>query len=222
MERFVYHWLAIPENDRELFVGVCGLCQNEEKRLVGDAFPGTWGMDSDSLEMRYRFDVRGEKWGFSRTDVLRAHPFPEHLPGHVPESVVWTAIAVRYQTRINEVVRTYFQDAVDQLTLTGNSARDAPGTLYWKRAVLSFELAWFWRQPVHFLLEAVRWTRFRLHLKKAKALNTNFWPATFGGGFLVIIMAPLGLAWWMCDKARMLVKEGGFVSCVSHQGLDLH
>jgi asparagine synthase (glutamine-hydrolysing) len=38
---------------------------------------------------------------------------------------------------------------------------------------------------------------------KAKALDTSFWPATFGGCFLVIIMAPLGLAWWMCDKARM-------------------
>lgn len=204
LERFVYHWLAIPENDRELFVGVCGLCQNEEKRLIGDAFPGTWGMDSDSLEMRYRFGVRGEKWGFSRTNVLRAHPFPDHLPGHVPEGVVWTAVAARYKTRfINEVVRTYFQDADDQLTLTGNPARDAPGTLYWKRLVLSLELAWFWCQPVHFLLEAARWTRFRLHLKNAKALDTNFWPATFSGGFLVILMAPLGLMWWIYDKAKV-------------------
>jgi hypothetical protein len=145
--------------------------------------------------------------------------FQRTCPANVTEGLVLLAIAASYGTcLIDNVVRTYFQDAVDQLTLTGNSARDAPGTLYWKRAVLSFELAWFWRQPVHFLLEAARWTRFRLHLRKAKALNTNFWPATFGGGFLVIIMAPLGLAWWMCDKARMLVKEGGFVSCVSHQG----
>lgn len=203
LERFVHHWRAITENERQLFVGVCGLCQDEGGRLVGDAFPGTWGIDSDSLEMRYRFGVRGEKWGFSRTDVLRAHPFPDHLPGHVPEGIVWTAIANHYQTRfINEVVRIYFQDSGDQITKTGNPARDAPGTLYWKRSVLSSELAWFWYKPVHFLLEAARWTRFRLHVKNAKALGTDFWPATLSGGFLVIAMAPIGLLWWIFDKAR--------------------
>ena len=129
LERFVHHWLAIPEHERIHFVGVCGLCQDTQGKIVGDAFPGDWGIDSDSLEMRYRFGVRGEKWGFNRTDILRAHPFPEHLPGHVPESVVWTAIAARYKTRfINEVVRTYFQDAGNQVTQTRNPARDAAGS----------------------------------------------------------------------------------------------
>ena len=203
LDVFVRHWHAIPELERELFGGVCGLCQNEQGSVVGDRFPGDWGMDSDSLEMRYRFGVRGEKWGFSRTDVLRAHPFPDHLPGHVPEGVVWTAIATHYKTRfINEVVRIYFQDSGNQITSTGNPARDAPGTLYWKRSMLSSELAWFWYKPVHFLLEAARWTRFRLHVKNAKALDTDFWPATFSAGFLVIAMAPLGLLWWIFDKAR--------------------
>jgi glycosyltransferase involved in cell wall biosynthesis len=203
LERFVHYWQAIPENERQRFVGVWGLCQDAQGNVIGDRFPGNWGMDSDLLEMRYRFGMQGKKWGFSRTDVLRAYPFPEHLPGHVPEGVVWTAIATHYKTRfINEVVRIYFQDAVNQLSLTGNPARDAPGTLYWKRSVLGLELPWFWRKPVHFLLEASRWTRFRLHLKNAKALNTHFWPVTFGGGFLVIAMSPLGIAWWIFDKAR--------------------
>lgn len=203
LERFVHHWGAVPENERQLFVGVCGLCQDEQRRVVGDTFPGTWGIDSDSLEIRYRFGVWGEKWGFSRTDVLRAHPFPDHLPGHVPEGVVWTAIATHYKTRfINEVVRIYFQDSGDQITKTGNPARDAPGTLYWKRCVLSSELAYFWYKPVHFLLEAARWTRFRLHVKNTKALDTDFWPTTLSGGFLVIAMAPIGLLWWIFDKAR--------------------
>jgi glycosyltransferase involved in cell wall biosynthesis len=203
LERFIHHWRAIPENERQLFVGVCGLCQDEKGRVVGDAFPGTWGIDSDSLEMRYRFGVRGEKWGFSRTDVLRTYPFPEHLPGHVPEGVVWTAIATHYKTRfINEVVRIYFQDAGNQLTLTVNPRRDAPGTLYWKRSVLSFELSWFWRKPVHFLLEAARWTRFRLHLNTVQARMAAFWPTSIVGRGLVVLMSPLGALWWLYDFWR--------------------
>ena len=144
LERFAHHWLAIPEHERIHFAGVCGLCQDQQGNTVGDPFPGDWGMDSDSVEIYYKFGVRGEKWCFTRTDVLRAHPFPEHPPGYVPEGVVWTAIAAHYKTRfINEVVRTYFQDAGNQVTRTRNPARDAAGSLYWKTIVLNKELKWF-------------------------------------------------------------------------------
>lgn len=203
LERFAYHWRSIVESDRKDFDGVCGLCQDDQGRVVGDIFPGDSGIDSNYVEMRYRYGVRGEKWGFSRTEVLRAHPFPAHLPGHVPEGVVWTAIAAKYKTRfVNEVVRIYFQDAGNQLTKTGNPARDASGTLYWKWSVLSFELAWFWRKPGHFLLEAARWTRFRLHLDAEQARLAVFWPVSIWGGLLVALMSPLGVAWWLYDCCR--------------------
>jgi hypothetical protein len=79
----------------------------------------------------------------------------------VPEGVVWTAIAAHYRTRfINQVVRTYFQDAGNQVTRTRNPARDAAGSLYWKTMVLNKELRWFWQNPVYFVIEAARWTRF--------------------------------------------------------------
>jgi hypothetical protein len=199
---FVQHWQSIPEGERSKFAGVCGLCQDEQGHIIGDQFPGGWGIDSDSLEIRYRFGVRGEKWGFTRTDILREHPFPDHFLGHVPESVVWTAIAVKYKTRfINEVVRIYYQDADNQLTRTSNPVRDAAGTLYWKRIVLSYELHWFWHKPLHFILEAARWTRFRLHLKKV--MNINFWPASAMGNLLIFLTAPLGLIWWLHDRWKM-------------------
>ena len=200
LEKFATNWFSIPENKRKHFAGVCGLCQSEQGVIVGDAFPGDWGIDSDSLEMHYRFGVRGEKWGFNRTDILREHLFPEHLPGHVPEGVIWTAIAVNYKTRfINEVVRIYFQDAENQLTKSGNPSRDAVGALYWKRSVLSHELVWFWYKPVHFMLEAARWSRFRLHLNKSQTHLAVFWPASKVGKLLIILMSPLGMAWWLYD-----------------------
>ena len=61
---------------------------------VGDRFPRRI-TDSDPLEVQYRLKVRGEKWGFQRTAVMREYPFPEpdRKLSHVPESIVWNRIA---------------------------------------------------------------------------------------------------------------------------------
>ncbi len=37
-------------------------------------------LDSNTTEICYRYKVIGEKWGFQRTDVMLAHPFPT-IPG---------------------------------------------------------------------------------------------------------------------------------------------
>lgn len=112
LARLMFHWESIPAYSRDQFSAVTSLCMDEAGRVVGDRFPeNVW--DSDSIELEYRFRVKGEKWGFQRTSVLRAHPFPEP-PGvrFVPESVVWLSIARRYRTRfINECLRIYYADA---------------------------------------------------------------------------------------------------------------
>jgi hypothetical protein len=97
------------------------------------------------------------------------------------------------------VVRTYFHVAGNQLTMISNPVRDAAGTLFWMCSVLSHELGWFWHQAVHFLLEVARWTRFRLHLNSAQTRLAAFWPESIGGQFLVVLMSPLGAAWWLYD-----------------------
>lgn len=203
LERFAAHWHAIDETDRIHFAGVCGLCEDEQGNLIGDGFPGTWGLDSDSLEIFYRYKVYGEKWGFTRTDLLTAHPFPEHLPGHVPEGVVWSAVAADHQTRfVNEVLRIYCQDVGDQLTHKSDPAREAVGTLYWKTAVLSRDIRWFRYAPLSFLLDAARWTRFRLHVKSTNSYSLRFWPSSWLGQTLIVTMGPIGLLWWLRDKSQ--------------------
>lgn len=203
LERFAHHWAAIPDEQKPNFSGVCGLCQHENGRIVGNPFPGDWGIDSNSLEIRYRFGVEGEKWGFTRTDILREFPFPEDVPGHIPESLIWVPIGCQYQTRfINEVVRTYFLDAGNQITGKGNPAKSAPGILLWKQSVLDNELVWLKYKPVYFLLEAARWTRFRLHVSNLGVATRNWLPNRYYGRALIILTAPLGLTWWFVDKLR--------------------
>ena len=203
LERFAFHWRAIPEAKRAHFAGVCGLCQDENGKLIGNQFPGIKGLDSDSLEIFYRHKILGEKWGFTRTQLLKVHPFPENLPGHVPEGVVWSAIATTHKTRfVNEVLRIYCQDAGDQLTHDSDPALDAPGNLYWKTRVLSHNIRWFRRAPLSFMLDAARWLRFRLHLNKPLANVVNFWPSNWLGRILILIMSPVGFAWWLSDRLK--------------------
>ena len=116
LERLHSAWESIPVDVRTRFSAVTGLCVDAQGRLVGTRFPRD-PTDSNSLEIRYRYRVRGEKWGFQRTEVLReAMAATVRYRGHVPEGYVWDAIARRYQTRyINEALRIYHQDQADRL-----------------------------------------------------------------------------------------------------------
>ena len=159
LERFRYHWLAIPGERRECFTGVAALCLDVHGRVVGDRFPVS-PLDADSLAVRYHYRVGGEKWGFHRTDVLRRFPFPE-VPGErfVPESVVWHRIARHYRTRfVNEALRIYYTDQPNQLTRHG--AGDAASRARYYGLTLAEEADWLAASPAHALRAGLQYTRF--------------------------------------------------------------
>jgi len=111
LERFIHHWNAIPADIRETFSGVTCLCQDERGNIVGDTFPeNVWDADYQTLVYKHR--IRGEKWGFHTTAVMRAFPFPEvDKRIYVGESYVWRRIGRQYKQRhINEALRIYHQD----------------------------------------------------------------------------------------------------------------
>jgi glycosyltransferase involved in cell wall biosynthesis len=96
LERFWHHWQSIPEDARPGFAALTALCEDENGNIVGQKYPKDV-FDSDSSEIKHRYKVEGEKWGFIRTDILRQFPYPEP-PGvtYVPESVAWIPIAALY------------------------------------------------------------------------------------------------------------------------------
>ena len=163
LERFQFHWDSIPEPQREEFSSVTALCVDQEGRLVGDRYPQDV-IDSDPLEIRYRFKVRGEKWGFQRTRVLREHPFPETLVGqYVPECVVWSKIARRYKTRfVNEPLRI-FHFGRESMVHGGSPARDAAGGRLQHVTALNEEIDFFRHAPGQFCRSAVHYARFSFH-----------------------------------------------------------
>lgn len=203
------HWLAIPERMRGNFSAVTGLCMNTSGKIVGTRFPMDV-LDSDSLEVCYRYGVTGEKWGFQRTDVLREFPFPEGIRGHVPEGVIWSGIAARYKTRfVNDVLRIY-HDECDSITQSGAAAggarSNADGHALWARQVLCNEWRWFSYRPGWFFKMAANYTRFSLHLRKTQP-GKQWSLSGLVPRLLVALMWPVGVLSHWFDLQRDRIHE---------------
>ncbi|MEI2417453.1 glycosyltransferase family A protein [Orrella sp. JC864] len=195
-------WLDIPAERRGQYASVTGLCARPDGTIVGDRYPRDV-MDSTPVEAYFGMDVRGEKFGFTRTELLARFPFPEHIEGFVPESVVWWAIArAGYRSRfINRVVRHY-EDSADSISRA--PVRDtAPGLYLLAHEMLSHHLRYFVRRPTTFLLAAARHVRFGLHLgREGRRAACPQGLRKPGAILLCTVMAPLGGFLYLRDRYR--------------------
>lgn len=205
LERFKYHWDSIPAERRSQFAGVTVHTMNEDGSLHGTRFPFD-PTDSDSIEIRYRYKVVGEKWGFQRTEVLREFPLPE-IEGYVglmPSSIQWNAIARKYKTRyVNEALKTWFQDQATTLTKPVDYLADVPGALIESRSMLNFDLGWFRYTPRTYFLKAAKYVRSAFHsgispLGQVRALNSAgarlLWAVAFPVGLIIHLAERRGIA----------------------------
>lgn len=186
LERLLFHWECVPRDKRGTFSGVCCLCRDENGRVIGDRFPQDV-MDSDSLEIVYRYRVRGQKGGFHRVEVMREFPFDQTLEmGSNP----WRRIARKYKMRfVNEVLEIYYQDFPEgSLARWPKRIRPVTG-LYRSLEILNREIDFFEFWPTEFYRAATRYSRFcfhcrlglfqqraRLENKTARRLWTLSWP----------------------------------------------
>jgi len=154
-------WDGIGDEQRGNFIGVTGLCARPDGKVVGDLFPADV-FDCPAAEMALKHRVRGEKFGCQRVDVLRQFPFPEDVPGFVPESFVWWAISrAGYLNRfVNQVVRVYHPTpgSLSDRRQAGN--RHAVGLYLLNWITLQHHAGSFWYDPMTFTMTAARLTRF--------------------------------------------------------------
>lgn len=96
-------WRELPGD--EGWFDVIGLCSYADGSIVGGPFPHD-RMDTDHLDLRLRWRVRGDKAVSCRADVSRDFPYPEDLGSFVTITMVWNRVAGRYRTRCaNEVLK---------------------------------------------------------------------------------------------------------------------
>jgi len=200
LERFYNLWIGIPESNRHKFSAVTVLTEDQHGLLIGDPFPSDI-LDSDPRELFYRYKVKGEKWGFHRTDILKQFPFPQiEGSSYIPECVVWNAIGKSYLTRyVNECLRTYYINESKTSTLTSQSmARSAKAFVIREEFTLSHDIDMFRFAPDLFLRRAANFTRFSL-------LADLGWPnlgrvGSLLGKLLTTLMLPVGVMLFVRDR----------------------
>lgn len=157
LETFQRIWSTIPEAERLGFAGAAGLCVDQAGRPVGDRFPVS-PLDSNHLEKKYRYKVKGEKWGFTRTDVMREFPF---LETEEMSGFRWSDIGRKYRTRFfNEVVRIYYTGEGGSLSSRDKRIKRPLMGARRNAGTLNEDLDYFRYDPTAFLKNAVHYARF--------------------------------------------------------------
>jgi glycosyltransferase involved in cell wall biosynthesis len=193
LQTFYNIWQTIE--NKEAFAGVTALCMCEKGTIVGDKFVSDV-CDATYLEDKYVYKIKGEKWGFQRTDVLKAFPFPEPEGLKlVSEGYVWARISRHYLTRyVNIPLRIYHTEAGSYVN--AEPSRYAPELAYSGREALNYELGYFWRAPLKFMRQTVHYVRFSLHAQKG--MYRGLEPLL--GRVLVSLCLPIGALVFVKDR----------------------
>lgn len=131
IEGFNEEWERI--DDKESYSSVCCLCKDTNGKLVGTKFPST-PLDSNSMEIREKYGVLGDKAAFTKTSVYREYPFPVYEGERfITEAVVDDLVALKYKTRfVNKIfcVKEYQEGGLsdNSLKLRINNPK---GTMYY-------------------------------------------------------------------------------------------
>lgn len=162
LERMLESWESIPPTTRWKFVGVAGLYALSTGGIVGTEFPESV-FDSNAIEIRTRFSVRGDKFGMNRTETLRQFPFPEDLGRYVSMGLIWNRIAKHYNIRyVNEVfaLTEYQAGGLSERSRESRASSNEASRLYYKELVQLSE-----RYIPHFyrVKACANYVRFSLH-----------------------------------------------------------
>jgi glycosyltransferase involved in cell wall biosynthesis len=200
LERLKYHWDGIPPDEKDKFSAVTVLCKDQDGRLIGDKFPcDVW--DSDWIESFFRYKVKGEKWGFHRTDVLKQFPFPT-VPNvkFISEGVLWFTLSRRFKTRfVNEILRIYHTNDKGGDRLTALSPTALVGRALFHKYVLNELIDWWLPSPANIFRSAINFSRYSFGVGKGPRSQFSEL-RTSVGRLLVGISLPLAYAISLKDK----------------------
>jgi glycosyltransferase involved in cell wall biosynthesis len=199
LETFKRHWEAIPEQERGTFTGVACLARTPDGAIVGSRFPKA-PLDSNSLQLRSRFGVTGDKWGFHRIEVLRRFPFPV-IPGErfVPESLVWNRISQQYKTRYINAPLLIYYPTPGSLSSPLPRIRSPVGMcLHYLEHARLLKGESLWRR----VRALANYVRYSLHA--GDGTGELFRRARQPGA--MALAYPLGLARYVVDKRKLLPK----------------
>jgi glycosyltransferase involved in cell wall biosynthesis len=202
LERFLFHWNSIPADVKDQFSAVTALCRYADGKLAGNKFPRDI-MDSDTIEVAFKYKVWGDKWGFQRTSVLKEFPFAaDHDGKFIPESLTWFALSRRYKTRyVNEILLIIYFDEASGEHLSHLNEKTLSGRLTFHKYVLNELISWLRVAPASIFKSAINFSRYSFGLgigpsSQLKELHTTT------ARLLVATSLPVGFLMSLRDRRR--------------------
>lgn len=192
LERFIYHWNKVDKNN---FSGVFANCMSSTNKLVGSRFPQDI-FDANFIDIYYKYNTTGDKWGFFRTDILKEYPFPVFFnEKFLTEAIIWNKIALKYRTRfVNEslLLADYQSDGLSGRSLELR-INNPLGAVSYYQDFLKLPVSFYWK-----IRNLLNYIRFSLHgnmdvVKKFSDLD-GCWR------FFYILVFPLGYLIYLRDK----------------------
>lgn len=117
VELFEKYWNLIPENQRDFYWCVVGLCADVKTgEVIGDKFPQ--GINEVPNPRELAKGISGDKASSIKTKILKDFPFPEHKgTTFITESIVWNKIDQQYkQYYINDIMKICYLNEPDSLS----------------------------------------------------------------------------------------------------------
>lgn len=155
LEVFNNAYEDVPENLKSKVGAITALCEDQHGNSIGEKFPED-PLYCDTFVARITGQISGEKWGFTKTDVLRRIKInPKMLDyGFIPEAIMWNSVARSgFLTKcVNKVLRIYHVGVEGSIMNTPMTAKSAFGTVLNGLSELNWYFSkHFFKNPVYFL-----------------------------------------------------------------------
>jgi glycosyltransferase involved in cell wall biosynthesis len=176
LEVFYSTYQALPENVKNEISGVITNCSDQNGNLIGTLFPLNNNTPPppyllcNELEMRHKYKVKGEKFGFVKTDIMKAFPYSV-IDKYVPENHIWFAIAEKYKAvYINASLRIYY---IHSASLSHQNLPFPAGTLFFCQEVVNKYLSKMYPSFADILMWYCRLTMYSLYANKKISLTIS-------------------------------------------------
>ena len=192
LEIFNAEYLSIPIDLKDKVVAVTALCQDQFGNPVGNKYP-TNPYFSDTFKSHALEMIHGEKWGFTKTTVLKGIRVNNQIfsKGLIPESLIWYLIAYEgYITKyVNKTLRIYHVGVENSLTSTSLEKRAFGSVIHciavfnWFFNKYHIKTPKFFLKNMYVLLRASKYLPYKLQdylmavdSKLIKFLIITLWP----------------------------------------------
>lgn len=168
LEVFYNEYMSIPLELKPSVSGVTCCCLDQNGALIGDRFPEDPFFHNSFDKNVYR-NIKGEKWGFNKTSILKGITINEDVFGRglIPEGYIWFLIASKgYITKyINKTLRIYYTNSEHNLSSLGYDKKAFGMAVY----AIAF-INWFHEKHLktamkHFLMRVYSLLKASKHLE---------------------------------------------------------